>query len=374
MSIKRIVYLDNASSSFPKPKAVAKAAADTINLIGANPGRSSHDLSLKASRIVFEARMALAQILGLANPERIIFTGNATEGINLALKGLLKRGDRVAISRLEHNAVMRPLHTLKKRGVLVEFAECDENGLPDPAKIPDVKMLVTVAASNVTGAMADIGAIGGACAKKGVMLMVDAAQTAGSSPLDVSNVDVLACPGHKGLLGPQGTGFIWFRKGVEPATLIEGGAGSDSESVDMPKAWPDRHEAGTLNTPGVAGLGAAAKYLAKRTVESIRSHETGLCRLIMERLGSRGDILLYPPYDPEQRANLVSFNIRGMDPAQVGERLNQYGIASRVGLHCAPQAHRFIGTFPHGAIRVSPGAMTTKSDIDKFLKAINKVL
>jgi len=375
--MKPPIYLDNASSSFPKPKSVAKAVADAINLVGANPGRSSHALGLKASRIVFETREAAALLLGLNSPERIIFTKNATEGINLALKGLLGPGDKVAISCLEHNAVMRPLTVLKKRGVKIVRAPCDANGLPDPGAVPDVKMLVTVGASNVTAALADIKRLGKACKGKNVLLMVDASQTAGCVPFDTSNIDVLACSGHKSLLGPQGTGFVWFAPHVEPRTMIEGGSGSDSQSALMPVYWPDRHEAGTLNTPGLAGLKAAMKYISRRTIEAVRKSEVALCRIILDRLRDDRRIVVYPPRGAaawKRRAGLVSFNAKGVDPAELGDRLDRLGVAVRVGLHCAPEAHRFLGTFPDGTVRVSPGAMTRKADIKKFFKALDKAL
>ncbi|VAX19270.1 Cysteine desulfurase [hydrothermal vent metagenome] len=372
--MKPPIYLDNASSSFPKPKSVAKAVSDAINLVGANPGRSSHVLGLKASRIVFETREAAALLLKLNSPERIIFTKNATEGINLALKGLLGPGDEVAISSLEHNAVIRPLTVLQDRGVKIVRAPCDANGLPDPGAVPDVKMLVTVGASNVTAALADIKRLGKACKEKNVLLMVDASQTAGCVPFDTSNIDVLACSGHKGLLGPQGTGLVWFAPHVRPETMIEGGSGSDSQSAFMPAYWPDRHEAGTLNTPGLAGLKAALKYLERRTIKAVRQSEVELCRIILDRLRDDARIVVYPPRGAARRAGLVSFNAKGVDPAQLGDRLDRLGIAVRVGLHCAPEAHRFLGTFPDGTVRVSPGVMTRKADIKKFFKALDKAL
>ncbi|MBI4828385.1 MAG: aminotransferase class V-fold PLP-dependent enzyme [Nitrospinae bacterium] len=240
--MKSVTYLDNASSSFPKPPGVIRAVTRALAKTGANPNRAGHTLGRAASRIVFETREALAELLRLPNPERIIFTKNATEGINLALKGLLRRGDKVAISGVEHNAVIRPLTGLAKRGVKVEHAPLTAQGLPDPRRIPDVKLLVTVTGSNVSGAMADIPRLAAACRKKGVMLMLDTAQTAGAVPSDFAAADIVAGTGHKALLGPQGTGFVWFRKGIEPEPLIEGGTGSFSESGSMPPFWPDRHE------------------------------------------------------------------------------------------------------------------------------------
>ena len=372
--MRQINYLDNAASSFPKPKTVAKAVADTINLVGANPGRGGHKLALKADAIVYDTRVAIAQMFNLPSPERIIFTGSATEAMNLALKGITAIGSRVAISRLEHNAVIRPLACLEKRGVRVERAPCNENGLPNPSRIPAVQTLVTVAGSNVTGALADVPALADACRAKKVTLVVDAAQTAGSIPLDAGNVDILVCAGHKGLLGPQGTGFAWFAPGIEPETMIEGGTGSSSAAAAMPLYWPDRHEAGTLNTPGIAGLKAGVEYLRKRGVETVREKEIALCKTLIEKLGSDPRITLYPPFDPQHRASLVCFNARGVDPSELGDALDRRGIACRVGLHCSPEAHRFMGTFPTGAVRISPGAMTRKKDIVKFTETLDKIL
>jgi len=371
--MKRPIYLDNASSSFPKPKTVARAVARTIAEVGANPGRAGHRLGLKASRIVYGARLAIAELFDLPNPERIVFTKNATEGLNLALKGLLGRGDRVEISALEHNSVIRPLTALKRRGVRVDYAKLNNDGLPVAAR-PGARALVTVGGGNVSGALADVAALGAACADKKTLLIVDAAQTAGSVPFRAAGVDALVCTGHKGLLGPQGTGFVWFAPGVEPRPLLEGGTGSDSANPAMPAYWPDRHEAGTVNTPGIAGLKAAADYLRRRTLEAVRAHELALVRSILERLGADPRIVLYPPFDPERRASIVTFNVRGKDPALVGAALDRFGVACRVGLHCSPESHRFLGTFPEGAVRVSPGAMTAKADIGGFFKALDRAL
>lgn len=372
--MKTVSYLDNASSSFPKPSGVIRAVTRALAKAGANPNRAGHALGRAASRIVFETREALAELLRLPNPERIIFTKNATEGINLALKGLLRRGDRVAISGVEHNAVIRPLTGLAKRGVKVEHAPLTAHGLPDPRRVPDVKLLVTVTGSNVTGALADIPRLAAACRKKGVTLMLDTAQTAGAVPSDFAAADIVAGTGHKALLGPQGTGFVWFRKVIEPEPLIEGGTGSFSESGSMPPFWPDRHEAGTLNTPGIAGLGAAIKYLMRRTVEDVRSHEVEILRAMLERLRNDERIITYPPFEPEARASLILFNARGMDPAALGAALDRRGVAARVGLHCAPEAHRFLGTFPAGGVRVSPGPFTTKRGVSRFFDALRRVL
>jgi len=367
------IYLDNAATSFPKPGPVVKAVVRTMESVGGNPGRGGRSRALQAARILFDTRMAIADLLKLGHPERIIFTRNATEGLNMALKGLLRKGDTAAISALEHNSVTRPLHALKKRGVKFHHALLDKNGLPDPKHVPKVKMLVTTGASNVTGAVADVAALGKACRRLGVLFMVDAAQTAGAMPFDTSNIDVLVCSGHKALLGPQGVGFVWFSPGVEPDTWMEGGTGSDSESLNMPSYWPDRHEAGTMNTPGIAGLGAGVKFLLKKGLVGVREKEVALCRAIIEWMANDDRIILYPPRGPEERAGLVSFNVKGMDPAEAGDTLDRKGVACRVGLHCSPDAHRFMGTFPDGAVRVSPGVMSTMKEVKTFLSILDRV-
>ncbi len=373
--MKRPVYLDNAATSFPKPRAVIKAIQNALENIGGSPGRGGHKMALTASRTLFSARMAIAELLGLKNPERIVFTKNATEGMNIALKGLLREMDNVAISHLEHNSVIRPLKSLEEsRGIGALHAPADRYGLPDPARIPDVSALVTTGASNVTGAVADIRSLGKRFGNKKTLLIVDAAQTAGSIPFDTAGVDALICAGHKGLLGPQGTGFVWFAEGVDPIPLIEGGTGSESASDHLPSYWPDRFEAGTPNTPGIAGLKAGVEYIARRGIEAIREKEKVLCAMIIERLANDSSIILYPPFDLSARASLVTFNIKGEDPSEVAEKFSRQGIALRAGLHCAPSAHRFLGTFPEGAVRVSPGPTTTKTDIKSFFTALDSIL
>jgi len=373
-AMSQLIYLDNCATSHPKPRAVATAMANTVTNVAGNPGRSFHKASLAATRILFQAREAAAELLGLDHPERLVFTRGATEGLNLAIKGLLKPGEKMAISMLEHNSVIRPAEAMKRQGVTVEHAPCGPDGLPDPARIPAVKALVTTAASNVTGAIADLLPLAQACRAKGVLLVVDAAQAAGSIPMPAAGqASVIAMTGHKGLLGPQGIGLAWFAPGVEPAPLIEGGTGSASESAMAPEFWPDRHEAGTLNTPGAAGLLAAVKYIASRGIEDIREHEVRLCGVLIEALANHRDIIVYPPLDAGRKASLVSFNVRGVDPAQVSTLLGMRGIAVRSGLHCCPQAHRFLGTFPDGAVRASPGPFTTKKQIGLFIKALCQI-
>ena len=373
MKKREYIYLDNAATSFPKPAAVAKAVARAIDITGGSPGRGGHKMALSASRIIFEGREIIANFFGLTSPERIVFTKNTTEGINLALRSLLKKGDSVATSGLEHNSVVRPVHALGKEGIKTVAAPLDKNGFPDPERLPDVTALIVTAASNVTGAIADLGSIGAACSKRGILFIVDAAQAAGSVPLDVTNVDVLVCAGHKALLGPQGTGFVWFSPKTDPQPFLFGGTGSESASAKMPDYWPDKFEAGTPNTPGVAGLVAGIRYIEKRGIESIRQKEVELVGKIMERFLNDSLITVYPPFELDKRASLVCFNIKGRDPSEVENQLDKAGFALRSGLHCAPAGHRFMGTYPDGAVRVSPGPFTTKKEIDFFFKAINEI-
>lgn len=369
-----MIYLDNAASSFPKPRPVIKAVTRALGTLWGNPGRAGHKKAAAAMRLIYETRVALAELLGLSAIERIVFTKNATEGLNIALKGLLEPGDTVAISRLEHNSIIRPLHTLKKSGVNVIYAPEDENGLPDPSKIPDVKMLAVTGASNVTGAILDTKAVGEACARKGVILLVDAAQSAGSIPFDTSRIDILVGTGHKALLGPQGVGFAWFREGVTPEPFIEGGTGSDSESDLTPSYLPDRFEAGTMNTPGIAGLKAGVEYVKNLTVQGIRRKEISLVSMIFDALSRERNVTVYGPSDPARRASLVTFNVHGRDPALIAAALDKRGVAVRAGLHCAPEAHKLAGAFPEGALRVSPGAMTRTRDVEAFIKILRRII
>jgi cysteine desulfurase family protein len=370
----RVIYLNNAASSFPKPRPVIKAVARAMGSIWANPGRTGGGRALAADRLIYGARVALAGLLGIPSPERLTFTKNATEGINLALKGLLSPGESVAISHLEHNAVTRPLRTLRETGVNVTLAPADGNGLPDPARIPDVKMLVVTGASNVTGAIADLTAIGAACSKRGVLLMVDCAQSAGAIPFDITCVDILIGTGHKALLGPQGVGFAWFREGVTPKPLIEGGTGSESESDIMPSYLPDRLEAGTINMPGIAGLKAGVEYVKDFTIDAIREKEISFLSMIMDALSDEPGVTIYGPSDPAERASLLSFNVAGRDPSEISAALEKRGVAVRAGLHCAPSAHRFSGSFPSGAVRVSPGAMTRRRGVEAFIRILRKTI
>ena len=371
------VYLDNAATSYPKPESVYKRIDHILRHIGGNPGRSGHRMAMDASRVIFEARESAARLFNIKDASRVAFTKNATEAINIAFKGILRPGDHVVTTSIEHNAVVKPLKRMEGQGVKVTRVTTDKDGRVSPVEIENAitkhtKLVSVVHASNVFGTVMPVAEIGKICRKKNILFMVDAAQTAGAMPIDVEtfNVDILAATGHKSLFGPQGTGLVYVKQGVEPAPLIDGGTGEDDELIEI----PDRLEAGTMNTPGIGGLGAGIEFLLKERVEKIRQYEEELIRQILEGLSDIKGIEIIGPSDEKNRTHLVSFNIEGKDPSDIGYRLdNEFGIMTRCGLHCAPYAHKTAGTYPHGAVRVSPGYFNTQKEIEEFLKAIREI-
>lgn len=375
------IYLDNAATSFPKPETVYRAVDQTQRLVGANPGRGGHRLSLEASRIIFATREALADFFGIADAARISFAANATEAINVALFGLLRPGDRVVTSTMEHNAVTRPLRALQERGVTVDKVQTDRRGFVDPAAIRQActettRMVVLSHCSNVTGTLQPIEEIGPWCRREGVLFLVDAAQSAGLFAIDVEamGIDLLAAPGHKGLMGPQGTGFLYVREGLNPAPLIYGGTGGNSHSELPPDAMPERFESGTLNTPALAGLKAAVDFLGGKGIAAVRKHESALISRLVHGLRRIPGVQIYGPLEPACHGGAVSFNLAGRDPSEVGFLLDRdHGVLTRVGLHCAPDAHRTIGTFPRGTVRISPGFFTQSDEIDHLLAALSSI-
>lgn len=376
------IYLDNAATSFPKPSGVLRAIQTTMKRVGANPGRGSYPSARAAGRILLETRETLAELFHIPSEKNIAFTLNATEAINLALKGFLRSGDRVVTTSLEHNSVIRPLHELvRSRKIQVETVPCPDGKSLDLAALKralqkPTRLVVCVHASNVCGTILPLRRIGQLARTKGAALLLDAAQSAGVLPIDVvkDQIDFLCAPGHKGLLGPQGTGFLYFRDGMELRPLMEGGTGSQSDRPEMPKILPDRFQAGTPNTPGIAGLKEGVRFVRNR-LSRIREKEMRWAELILDSLGSMEKVVLYGPSKPESRVSVISFNISNMDPAEVGNWLEQrFGVSCRVGLHCAPSAHRSIGTFPEGTVRVSPGYFTTRSEIRSFISAVESMV
>lgn len=373
-----MIYLDNAATSWPKPPAVLRAMCAAMEEAGGNPGRSGHRLAMRAAEILCECRENLARLLGAPDPLRICFTSNATESLNLALKGVLKAGDHVMFSSMEHNSVWRPLRRLEQRGVRLSMARAGAEGVVSPDSVareigPDTRLIVLTHASNVNGALNPVAEVGRLARERGILFLVDAAQTAGSVPIDVEamHIDLLAFSGHKGLLGPQGTGGLYVRAPITLEPLKEGGTGSDSESAHQPEYAPDRYESGTLNTPGIAGLNEGVKYVLDRGVDAIRRLDRDLTAYAMARLAEIPNLRLYGPRDANQKTGVISFNIGGLDPEVAAGRLDgEFAIASRAGLHCAYLAHQSQGTHRCGAVRLSLGAFSSQQDIDAASDAI----
>lgn len=374
-----MIYLDNAATSFPKPQTVLRAMIGTAERLGANPGRSGHRMSLAAGRIIANCRETLADFLHVQNPERVIFCLNCTDAINLAIHGLLRPGDHAIASAMDHNAVLRPLHSLFKKGILsIDILTPDETGAINAAQVrralkPNTRLVVCTHASNVTGAVQPVQAIGAVCKEYGVHFLVDAAQTMGVLPVypDEIGADLVAFPGHKGLLGPMGTGALWIREGISLETIREGGTGSVSESVYQPEELPDRFESGTLNLIGIAGLMQGIRFVQSHRDEII-AHELSLARHLAQGLSVLPHITSYVPKG--QYVGVISFNCKGRLSGEIAERLDKYGFGVRAGLHCAPLAHRTLGTLETGSVRVSPGFFNDKRDIDKLLDVLKRIV
>jgi cysteine desulfurase / selenocysteine lyase len=377
------VYFDNAATSWPKPPAMMEAMVEFNESIGANPGRSGHHLSIEAARVVYDARESVARVIGAPDPLTIAFTKNATEALNLVLFGLLKPGDGVVTSAMEHNSVMRPLRFLERQGVVLSIVPCSPAGELDPedarrALKGGAKVLVVAHASNVTGTIFPVEALCRIAHENGALVVLDAAQTAGSVPIDVIGwgVDILCFTGHKSLMGPQGTGGFHVRKGIEDLLppFIRGGTGSASEFEEQPDFLPDKFESGTPNALGLAGLAAGVRFVLDEGVDRIREKELVLIRRFVEGLGEIPGAILYGPSGIDARTSVISFNIDGISPSDAAFELDeQFAILSRPGLHCAPAAHRTIGTFPQGTIRFSFGFHNTEDEVNMGLDALSRL-
>jgi cysteine desulfurase family protein len=376
-----MIYLDKAATSWPKPPAVVQAVCRALEAAGGNPGRTNHRLSFDAAQMIQECRENLARLFHIANPLRICFTANATEALNLALKGLLSPGNHVICSSMEHNSVWRPLVRLEEGGVEVSMATPGPCGTVSAAAVAaqlrnNTRLIAIVHASNVSGEITPVAEIGSLAHERGIPLLLDAAQTAGAIPINVEtmHIDLLAFPGHKSLLGPQGTGGLYVSETVRLLALKEGGTGSDSSNQHQPDVLPDRFESGTLNTPGIAGLNQAALYLLGRGVEEVQQYEEQLTQRLVTGLAETGNVTVYGPTPGKTRAAVVSFNIGGMDSVRAAEELERrWDIACRPGLHCAPLAHRTLGTCKTGAVRFSPGPFTTTEEIDIAVRAVSEL-
>jgi cysteine desulfurase/selenocysteine lyase len=380
-----MIYLDNAATSWPKPPEVLKAITDVLERAGGNPGRSGHRLSIAAARVIYDTREEIARFFGISNPLRVVFTGNATYAINLALKGKLKPGDHVVTSSMEHNAVMRPLRSLEKQGIRLSIVPCADDGSLDVkdmarAIIPGTRLVVMTHASNVVGTLLPVNEIASIAHQAGALMMVDAAQTAGVISIDMHamGIDLLAFTGHKELQGSPGIGGLVIADGVDTSRiepLIRGGTGSRSESEEQPDDLPDKFESGTANLAGVASLGAGLRWIKDRGIDGIRHHLKELSKVLIDNLSTLQGVKLYGTCDPERSVAIVSFTITGKSVSEIGLRLDEeFGVLSRVGLHCAPAAHKTIGTFPEGTVRLAPGIFTTIDDIQKTVKAVSKVV
>lgn len=371
-----MIYLDNAATSFPKPGCTVQAMTSALTNCGANPGRSGHKLAIEAGRIMEGCREEIANMLGEADASRVAFAQNATDALNMAIHGVLRSGDHVISTLIEHNSVLRPLSELSRSGVItLTLVPPDGDGRIqvqdiEHALTPRTRLVAMTHMSNVLGIAQDVAAVGAMCRRRGVLLLVDCAQTAGHLPLTPRawGCSLLAMPGHKGLLGPHGTGALWVAPGVTLAPLRQGGTGSMSESMFQPRMMPDSLESGTQNLPGIAGLHAGMRFaLAHRA--QVHEQTIALCATMREELLNLPGVRVYT----QPGASLVSFNIGGIASQEAASALDGLGIAVRGGLHCAPGVHRFLGTLSCGTVRVSPGFLNTREDAMALVRAVSRI-
>jgi cysteine desulfurase family protein len=390
-----MIYFDNAATSWPKPPGVTEAMMHFLDHSGANPGRSGHRLSLEAGRIVYGVREAIAELFGVPDPLRVVFGANVTEALNLALQGYLRPGDHVITGSMEHNSVMRPLRALAAAGggggigsdgsIELTVVPCTPEGFLDPADLeaalsPETKMIVLNHASNVCGSLLPVQEAGQICRTHSCLLLVDAAQTAGAYPIDVEadGIDFLAFTGHKALGGPMGTGGLIIGERVDLERLIplkRGGTGSRSEREEQPDFLPDMCESGTPNTVGLAGLLAGVRWVLDQGVDAIRQYEIELAQRLIDGLREIPELTVYGGLDAEQQTATVSFTAAGLEPSDIGLRLDDgYDIMCRVGLHCSPAAHKTLGTFPTGTVRFGLSAFNTLKEVDAALQAVRVIV
>lgn len=376
-----MIYLDNAATSFPKPETVYQATDRFFRTRAANPGRGTHRLALLAGEAVRETRETLARFFNIPDAHRLVFTASVTMALNLALKGLLQPGDHVLVSSLEHNAVIRPLNSLASQGVEYDFVPGGPYGILSPADLEralnkNTRLVAVNHGSNVCGTVQPLKELGDYCHKKGLLLLADVAQTAGILPVDVQDmkIDLLAFTGHKGLFGPPGTGGLYISDGIELKPLVEGGTGTSSELPRQPAELPGGLESGTLNTVGLAGLKAGVEFILGEGLAKIRAHDLALMEQLLQGLAKIPEVKLYAPPEPQSMAPVLSFNLAGWSPQEVAYLLDARDqIAVRAGLHCAPLAHRTLGTFPAGSVRVSPGYFNRPEEVETFIQAISEL-
>jgi len=377
-----MIYLDNAATSWPKPESVYQTMDEFLRKKGGNPSRGSHSMAVAAMETVEETRMLVARLINAPEKERVIFTLNCTDALNLGLKGLLRPGDHVITSCIGHNSLVRPLKKLEQQGVkITRLPPSSQDGVISAQDIEeaitkDTKLVVVTHASNVTGVIQPIEEYGVVARRHNLIFMVDAAQTAGKHPINVEagNIDLLAFSGHKALLGPPGTGVLYMGDRVDLDSLREGGTGSYSELEEQPITLPYRYESGTMNSVGISGLGAGLKYIFSEGLERMRAHEQYLMDRLIEGLSNISGLTLYTAKNGPKQAPVISFNLRGYEPGEVGAILDEaFDIKVRTGLHCAPAAHKTLGTYPLGTVRLSPGYFNTVEEIELTLQALEKI-
>lgn len=378
-----MIYLDNAATSFPKPDAVYLAMDEYQRNHAANPGRSGHRMAVESEKTIDQVRARLARFFGVSDPSQLIFTLNCTDSLNIAIKGVLKQGDHVITSNLEHNSVSRPLHGLQERGsISLTKIEASPEGYLDPEDFRkairhETKMVAITHASNTIGSVQPIGEIGKITRENNLYFLVDAAQSVGMIDIDLERdgVDLLAFPGHKGLYGPQGTGALLLSDRVDLLPWREGGTGKDSESVYQPRDLPFRLEGGTPNGVGIAGLGTGLEFVETETPKKIHKRELQQIKKILDFLTSQKTFTVYGPKNTKARVSPIAFNVEGYDPAEVGSILDEnFQIAVRTGLHCAPYIHKQYGCFPEGSVRVSPGYFNTDEHINTLIDALTQMV
>lgn len=374
------IYFDNAATSSPKPQAVVDEVVRALREYNANPGRSGHTASLQAARTVYNARKVLSELLHAEDGSCVCFASNCTDALNLGIKGILKQGAHVISTMLEHNSVLRPLSGLSAaRRISLTLISPKGDGMVDPRDIRrairrETALIVCTHASNVTGAIQPVAAIGEIAREHGIHYLIDGAQALGAMPVDVQKLhcSMYAFPGHKGLLGPQGTGGLYIREGLLLSTIKEGGTGTDSDKMLQPSEAPERYEAGTVNTPGIAGLLRGAEHVSKHLVQ-IMMHERELTSFLYEGIRKMPGCTVYSPSEEAARAGIVTFNMGDFSSSELADELGQRGIAVRGGLHCAPCAHRVLGTMERGAVRLSIGHANTFDEVETFLRILRDI-
>ncbi len=377
-----MIYLDNAATTFPKPECVYTAMDKFLREKCANPGRAGYRMSVETEQEIVKARVTLAKFLGIKHPERMIFTFNATDALNMGIKGLLCEGDHVITSNLEHSSVSRPLTGLEKHGVITVTRVANSgDGFINADDIrnaieANTKLIVCTHASNALGTIQPIREIGGVAREKEIMFMVDAAQTTGVCDIDVETqrIDMLAFTGHKGPFGPPGIGGLYVGENVRLQAWREGGTGFEPESLSQPETLPFKLESGTPNSVGIVGLRTGIEFCIKEGTDTIRTHERDLALRLIKGLEADDRFKIYGGRDENEKVGIVSLNIKGLNPGEVAAILdNRFNIAVRPGMHCAPHIHREIGTFPEGTVRVSPGYFNTVNDIEETISGLKKI-